>query len=269
MPSLQSKPSDCCEAHTVYLHPAGTFNPPFCATLWLVHEVHQMVTTHIPPLPSLLAWVLCTRKAPSGQFNSPINLNLSWGLLPLWSPAAPLWSMSDTPWFGANHTPPPPSLLAQLLSTRVPCTDAEPSFEWIPLGCRQDLQEPRFSHNPTLWPVQSLSGSWSVMVQLFFHLQVSPGTSISLVLPQKVTTVPARECHLLCASYCVFIHHSDFKHLGLSWLRTSFPALGGEGAAKLLSLTRLSSKTPTTVMVPGAGPGELSVGLQNILTGCY
>ena len=64
-----------------------------------------------------------------------------------------------------------------------------------------------------------------------------------------VTTVPVGEHHL-CAPPLHLYPPCDFKCPGLSWHRTGFPALGGEGTAKLQSLIRLSSKASVA-----AGPG--------------
>lgn len=50
------------------------------------------------------------------------------------------------------------------------------------------------------------------------------------------------------------LSHSDLKHPGLSWCGAGCPALGGEGASKLWSLLRLSSKAPAAVEVPGTFP---------------
>ena len=90
------------------------------------------------------------------------------------------------------------------------------------------------------------------MVPLFFHL-----------LPNFSGTVPAgnhspiRGTLPLCISYCIFISPSDFKYPGLSWCGTTFPALRGEGAAKLQLLIQLSSIAPAaaTVLALGARPG--------------
>ena len=58
--SVQPKHSELCAALTIYMGQASAFNPPHCATIWLVHEEHQLGVTRTPP-PSLLAWGLGMR----------------------------------------------------------------------------------------------------------------------------------------------------------------------------------------------------------------
>ena len=88
------------------------------------------------------------------------------------------------------------------------------------------------------------SGSQSVAVQFFYHLQVCPCSLISLVLssqrPQsKLGNTP------WCVSPTASISSPATLRMQVSPRQTGFPALGGEGAAKLQLLTWLSSKSPT------------------------
>ena len=116
-------------------------------------------------------------------------------------------------------------------------------------------------------------------------ITVSPGPTLLLSpgitrLPTFSGTVPASDhspslgnLPAVCFPLCVYLH-SDFKDPGLSWHGSGFPALGGEGAAKLQSLTRLSSKAPLAAAIPsgtasavvyGTGPRDLPIGLQKLL----
>ena len=58
---------------------------------------------------------------------------------------------------------------------------------------------PSLSHSPTFQPDWILSGSGSLTAQLFSLVQVSPGSPISLVMTQPVSTVSVGE-HRLCVS---------------------------------------------------------------------
>ena len=151
----------------------------------------------------------------------------------------------------------------------------DPLLREVSLGaacCSSQAQG--FPHRPALWPLQSLSGSLPVMAHLLSQLQVSPGSPVSLVLSQPVTTAPASDhCPsrpplsqlgfpTSCVSLATFFSPQRLyaSRSLLVWV-WDFPALGGEGAARLLSLTWLSSNVvPAAVLVCGARPGDLPHG---------
>ena len=132
---------------------------------------------------------------------------------------------------------------------------------------------PGLSHSLSFQPHWRLSGSGSIMAQLFSLLQASPGSPISLVMTQPASTVSAGE-HCPCASATSFIPPSDFKHPGPSWCHSILPVWQGREL-----LIWLSSKNPMAVptsmgpraavaLVPVLVPGTLP-SQSNLLTVCF
>ena len=120
---------------------------------------------------------------------------------------------------------------------------------------------PGFPHTPTLWQVQSVSHSQLVTAHIFSQLQVLPGSPHSLALFQPVTTASALVCHQLCVCVCVCAAHLPLQATLCTQvspgLGMGFACPGGEGAIRLLSLTRLSYHiVPVAAVVSGAKIGD-------------
>ena len=115
----------------------------------------------------------------------------SLGPLPLWAPAALLISIHKAPWVDVNHTPIPPSSLAQSLCGRGACMHEV--LEWLlgsfvkksPLGCCLPL----------------LTSSWfsTSTNSLYSPDSMSHGQSLPISYPSLrcvLQTLKARQVHL-------------------------------------------------------------------------
>ena len=114
-----------------------------------------------------------------------------------------------------------------------------------------------FPHTPTLWQVQSLSGSCPVPAYLFFQLQVLPGS------PKFSDSVRTGDCYpslgtplAMCVLTAISLQWF-YVFRSLLELVFDFSALGGKGAPRLLLLTWLSSDVPVATVVFGTRPGDL------------
>ena len=146
-----------------------------------------MGATHSSP-PSLLIWVLCTHKVPSGQFCSPIKLSLSGDCYP---------SELLLPHFDQSVRRPDLEQIASLLLHLHWPDHSTQKFlkQWLrafflanspclscPLTSAQIFIQPNFLASPkTTWVIVHC-GPWSIVAQLFSHLQVLPSSPVSLVL---------------------------------------------------------------------------------------
>ena len=91
---------------------------------------------------------------------------------------------------------------------------------------------PSISNSPTFQPDQRFSGSGSIKDQLFSFLQVSPSSSISLVMTQLASTVPAGEHHPVCLPLHLY-SPQQLQASGSILVPLSPHCLSGEGAVDL------------------------------------
>ena len=175
---------------------------------------------------------------------------------------------------GANHSPALP-LLAWLLHVGGPCTvclssPSEKSLPGTSVPLRATVGRP---HSPTLWQVHSLSGSWTVMASHGPPPLPAPGVTR---IPQVLWDCPdwqplphpaySMDCVLLAAFLSPQRLFMSRSLLAQAW---DFPTLGGEGAARLLSLSQLSSSVPQAARSPAPSPGTFPMAYKTFLLTVY
>ena len=165
--------------------------------------------------------------------------------------------LCEVHWVRANHPNNPHSLLARQLRVLGSCPVCLSSpFEKSLCVCRCRSEPlPGFRHTPTLWQVQSLFSQGQSRPTSSLSSRCCQDLLHSLLLSQVVAVTPAWvQCQLCtCVLFPLWLY--AFRSF-LAWV-CDFPALGGEGAARLLSLTWLSSDVvPVAAAVSGTMPRD-------------
>ena len=169
---------------------------------------------------------------------------------------------------GTNHTHLQPSLLAWLLSMcPVPVWWLSYPFEKSPLWCHLPLLVSAWLSTQSNSPTSP--ESICAMARCGPSLLPAPGVT---QFPNFLGTVLAsdpRPCWGMLLAVCRLLPFHPPRIFAsrslLAWV-WDFLAHGGEGAACWLSLTWLSSHAAAAAIVSSARPGDLPIGLQNLLT---